>query len=233
MATGSSGGSWSHPEHAATGRQWEDVKLLTGRSGEGGNALEGAWLCQPGIAPPPPLQQGQALSRGVTRHPPPPRTETWSVLFKEGKHTSAQEKPRQRYHRRLSALQRQTDPWRGGARRRTVRPSPPLSYPSVHLRGSGPSPAHKLMGSSDGDPLRSPLRSVPLCFAPPIPRKGSRVLRLRCESSGLHLLPHAITAPINTVVTAAVGCTAPTCSRTRTCTREGGGVAAAINRGSN
>ena len=83
--------------------------------------------------------------------------------------------------------------------------------------------------------LRCGLQDL-ICFAlccSAVPRNGSQVLRLRCEVPGPHLLPHAITAPINTVVTAAVGCSAPTCTRTRTCTREGGGVAVAINRGSN
>ena len=37
--------------------------------------------------------------------PPPPRTETCGVLVTDGEHTSAQQKPRQWYHRRLSALQ--------------------------------------------------------------------------------------------------------------------------------
>ena len=46
-------------------------------------------------------------SRRLGRAPPtpPPRTETCGVLVTDGKHTSAQQKPRQWYHRRLSALQ--------------------------------------------------------------------------------------------------------------------------------
>ena len=49
------------------------------------------WIWGGGSVPPP--------------SPPCPRTETCGVLVTDGKHTSAQQKPCQWYHRRLSALQ--------------------------------------------------------------------------------------------------------------------------------
>ena len=46
---------------------------------------------------------GVAKSSQTYATPPRPRTETCGVQVTEGKHTSAQQKPRQWYHRRLSA----------------------------------------------------------------------------------------------------------------------------------